>query len=54
VEADLAGRIAVTVVDSALEQWLTDDTRSFETITDDLLDALPRLVTPAPGPKRPA
>jgi len=51
LEADLAGRIAVAVIDSALEQWLTDDTRSFETITDDLLDALPRLVTSASDKK---
>ena len=45
------GKYRWEIIDSALEQWLTDDTRSFETITDDLLDALPRLVTSASDKK---
>lgn len=43
LDAELAGRIAVAVYDTALNRWLEDHAQNFETVADQVLDALPRI-----------
>lgn len=46
INAELAGRLAVAIYESAIERWLTDGTRSLADVSDELLDALPDIVRP--------
>ncbi len=41
LDANISGRLAVTIYDTMLDLWLTDDaTRPLDTILDDVMDAL--------------
>ena len=54
-DAELAAHLAVCVFQTALERWLIDEGQTFETISNDVLDALPRLShspDPVPGSGR--